>query len=154
MSQAGVRSLVDFGRGGVDLSVVEPRIRALVEALNFAGCETVASCEGHAIGARAPYVLLHCDVALADALERRLRGAASGQLRFYWTLHGMFDPRGRLNFRLGSPELEFFASRPLTAVWRLGFGRAEVDSDLRALVELVPELRLSVFRGGGRVFRA
>lgn len=127
--------LVDFARDGVDLSVVEPKIRALVQALNGEACTTIASCEGHPSGGRTPYVLMHCAVPFAAALERRVSELhmKRGVLHYFWTLQGIFDPQFRLCFRLYSPELDRRTASLVQSVRLLRLDRNRVDSDLLVL---------------------
>lgn len=135
--------LLDFERNGVDLLIVEPKVRTLVEALNFDGCTTVASCQGHASGGRTPYVLFRSEVPFASALERMVfdLNVKRLELRFFWEIQGIFDPQYRLCFRLYSPEIDRRTASLVQAARLLGLDRRQVDRDLELLARAVRALR-------------
>ena len=88
---------------------IDPGVEALVARMNGTGViKTIASCQGHPVGGKDPYVYFFADVRLAAALERRLREAATRgdpALNFTWLLDGRFNENYELVFKLYSPRL-------------------------------------------------
>lgn len=100
----------------VEESVIDVRIRGLVDALNIDGvCSTWASCEGHGRIRchKSPYVLLDTSVDFAGALSLMLEQEAvheHSRLGHSWNISGVFM-RGHLRFRMAPEQdlLGFFA---------------------------------------------
>lgn len=101
-------------RAAAALGFIEPRVAALVAALNVPDlCSTHASCEGHRHGPafRLPYVAFRAAETFAGAVAQALYADAlrDHRLRMTWDLTGHFDTRGALVYRLAPlPRLRAF----------------------------------------------
>lgn len=126
-----------------DYSVIEPKIRPLVEGMNATGViRTVASCQGHMGLYRSPYVYFKSTVEVAAAIERVLRESSmfdDARLHVSWEVDVLFNEAYELAFSLRSPELEWRSKSFLDVVWYFGLNRKKLDSDLSALVEIVKQ---------------
>lgn len=117
--------------------LIEPGVRPLTDALNAAGANTIASCEGHMdrrgiffkqseLIAR-PYVFFRASISFARALSSGIetRGRERLGLHYAWTVSGTFYP--------GTEEL----------AWTIAYGdfrlpcRSRLDEDFGALAEQV-----------------
>src|ERR1700753_4334212 len=86
---------------------VEADIWPLVDTMNRRGLRTIASCQGHPLLYRSPYVYFAATVAQAAELERVLGQDAEAdcpKLRMYWTVTGAFDGGFVLRFSLQSHQ--------------------------------------------------
>lgn len=121
---------------GLDLSVVEPRIRELVAVMNAGTISTIASCEGHwgPLGmCRSPYVFFKADPTIAAAIERRIRGACWSEKAEFnrdWVISGSFDGEFELRFTIETPS----PWPPWQMPWQF---RRTLDEDFAVLTRLL-----------------
>lgn len=114
------------------MPLIEPRVRGLVAALNANGlCCTIASCQGHFLGSRDPYVYFTSDLRAASRIEAVLQSLwRDGTLNYYWLLKAQFNNELQLCFRLSSPALAHSGSRWFLLFWRYVIWRRRIDEDL------------------------
>lgn len=99
---------------------IDRHIRSLVEAVNHAGCRTLASCHGHLRQGTTPYVLFEASMDRAMSMESLLRQAwGTGSLHYEWAIHGHFDDHCRLRFCLRLFALETDLEGPCLSVTRI-----------------------------------
>ncbi|WP_174874916.1 hypothetical protein [Vogesella oryzae] len=121
--------------------VIDAHIVALVQLMNsHHGICTVASCQGHHLGARPPYVYFKATTPFVQALEAALRDARSKQeLNFYWVLKGLLDENCQLTFLLSSSELDERVYSIFWAPYMFWRGRKAIDQDLHTIGRLISE---------------
>lgn len=135
---------------GIEGRPIDTGIKPLVDAMNATGMiRTVASCEGHADGCRAPYVYFQAPVQLASDIEQLLRLDAMSNapvLGTEWVVEGRFDANFELAFRLHSRALGARAE----SVFGPGhhwFGRRRMRADFTMLIAVVT--RAARMQAGG-----
>lgn len=125
---------------------VEHRILPLVNALAAVpGVTTVASCEGHVMPGKAPYVYFRAPELVASQLHKAIEALrVRRKLRFYWELHGCFDLEARLTYRLDAHDLSAASrSYDLVGLRRMVyyvFLRSRIDADLALLASTIQNL--------------
>ena len=122
---------------------IDHAIRQLIERMNATGViRTIASCQGHAMGGKEPYVYFRASVEIASAIECRLRNAAAyddPSLHFMWMVEGMFDQNYDLAFVLYSPE-QSRRSKSILNLYPIGYrNRKRLDADLLTLAWMVED---------------
>lgn len=130
-------------------SEVEPKVKPLVDKMNATGLiRTLASCQGHGILGKPPYVYFKAPVYIAASIERQLREAAMFDdpgLNTDWIIKGLFDADYELAFLLHSPEYHE-KSFSLWAPLFIGLFRKRLDAELLFLAYLVEKAMLSNIR--------
>lgn len=121
-------------------SEIEPKVKFLVDKMNATGLiRTVASCQGHGIFGKPPYVYFKAPVNVAASIEQFLREAAiSDDLKFQkaWVIEGRFDENYELTFLLHSPTYH----EKSYSLWALAFFwlfRKRIDAELLSLAGVV-----------------
>lgn len=120
-----------------ELIDIDPHIRGLVVALQQAGCQTLASCQGHAIGGHTPYVYFQCSLEKAQELDRMITHCRT--LSFRWEVTAHFGAAG-LTWLLRSPTWEntsrcgSLGLQP--ALWRRA-GHQRLVGELHQLAQLI-----------------
>jgi len=126
---------------------IDVKIAPLVEKMNSTGViHTIASCQGHVLGYRPPYVYFLAPVEIAAAIEQRLREASmldEPWANTMWVVKGAFDCEYRLCFRLYSPEYDEKCTSMMWAMWLFGFKCRRLDEELRALSRIVEDVLVS-----------
>ncbi|HDX8426067.1 TPA: hypothetical protein RQN23_000743 [Aeromonas veronii] len=117
---------------------IDHDIRDLVVALKEAGCVTLASCQGHAIGWHTPYVYFQCTYEQAQALDKKI--ANCRLLGSRWELSAHCGEAG-LTWLLRSPTWEASLCGGkrlglLPALWRHK-GHQSLANDLNLLASIV-----------------
>lgn len=117
----------------VKLGVIDPRIRALVDAFNWKGVtSSVSSCEGHRLWGlptrRTAFVMFSASPWFAAQVAARigLDYAHGSRLHHYWKVDAAFDGDGKLIFNLNCPNPRFHRNR--------------LDADFRQLKAWVEEI--------------
>ena len=121
---------------------IDPAIRPLVDRMNGTGAiRTIASCQGHALQWKAPYVYFHAPVEVATAINRQLRELEyrdDPSLHFFWMITGHFNENHDLVFRLESPQQNKRAGTLLDQMTPVGLmNRRRLDADYLALALLI-----------------
>lgn len=116
---------------------IDPHVSGLVAALRQVGCQTLASCQGHAIGGHTPYVYFQCPIELAQTIDKMVTQCRT--LSFRWEVTAHFGISG-LTWLLHSPTWEN-ASRCgrlglLPALWRRA-GHQSLAEDLYLLAQMI-----------------
>ncbi|PSU44849.1 hypothetical protein C9J12_25490 [Photobacterium frigidiphilum] len=118
--------------------IIEPKIKPLVDTMNNTGLiQTIASCEGHSLPGKPPYVYFRTTVEFAAQLEKQLRANLSHpKMRALWCIEGNFNPEEELVFTLFSPvyHSRLYALRHTVEFWLF---RKQVDKELLFLAQLV-----------------
>lgn len=121
-------------------SEIDPKVKPLVDKMNTTGIiRTIASCQGHGILGKPPYVYFKAPTSIAAAIEQLLRDAAvSDDTRFQnaWVIEGRFDENYELTFLLYSPTYHEKSRSllPLTLFWLF---RKRIDAELLSLASVV-----------------
>ncbi|MFJ3465741.1 hypothetical protein [Achromobacter spanius] len=97
------------------LEVIDPRIQALVAALNVPGVVyTHSSCQGHRLppfaARQTPFVMFRCALELAAKLSARVRAGQMTRdlnLRHYWVVEAWFLDDDQLVFCLQTSDRRF-----------------------------------------------
>ncbi|WP_146187718.1 hypothetical protein [Limnohabitans sp. T6-5] len=133
------------------MAIIEAKIKTLVDTMNGTGdIETVASCEGHWWGGRAPYIYFKSSAKVAQSIERNIRSfcwSEKSDSNFDWVISAQFNEQFDLTFQLHSPLLDRLSESTWKSIWTLGLHRNRIDSDLSTLTKLLNQIEL----GGGNV---
>lgn len=120
-----------------ELVDIDPHVRCLVAALQKAGCQTLASCQGHAVGGHAPYVYFKCSIEKARELDNVI--TQSNSLHFRWEMTAHFGVSG-LTWLLRSPNMESFKWSSFVGlqptIWRRS-GSQQVVEELHQIARLI-----------------
>jgi hypothetical protein len=119
---------------------IEPKIRPLVDAMNATGAiHTIASCQGHGVLGKPPYVYFKSSVDIAASIGRLLREDAmsdDAKLHKAWVINGSFDQNYELVFCLHASEYHEKSFSILAPILFWVF-RKHLDAELLALVRIV-----------------
>ena len=130
-------------------SEIDEKVKNLVDAMNGTGViTTIASCQGHGIFGKPPYVYFKAPVEIAASIEKLLREiAVLDDVRFQeaWVIEGRFDEAFNLAFVLYSPAYHK-KTYSLWALINFGLLRKRLDSELLALADVVEQAVLSNVR--------
>lgn len=120
---------------------IEPKIKALVDYMNSMQTVcTVASCEGHGVLRKSPYVYFKASTHVAASMERILRSDAEKDVPFlhkHWSVLARFDGDFELCYFLYSPYYDRISTSVLESVWFFWLHRKQLDEDLKQLVTLL-----------------
>lgn len=121
-------------------SEIEPKVKPLVDKMNTTGLiRTVASCQGHGIFGKPPYVYFKAPVSIAASIEQLLREAQvsdDARLQKAWVIEGRFDENYELTFLLHSPEYQE-KSHSLLALAFFWLFRKRIDAELLFLASVI-----------------
>lgn len=119
---------------------IDPLILPLVDLMNKTGViTTIASCQGHALSGKEPYVYFQASERVAASMERAVRTAyatGTSALNTAWHIEGFFNERFELAYRLRASYYEEKANAVLGGIAALWFGRSRLDHDFAELGRL------------------
>jgi hypothetical protein len=131
------------GYGRKPYTNIDSRIAPLVKVMNDTGViTTYASCQGHALSWRAPYIafIAHVDcVAKIELALRQYQVNEQSSLNNHWTIHGSFDVHGNLVFKLWPPWL-CQSTSTLLDWFKVGIFRNGLDKDFEKIGHLISDL--------------
>lgn len=132
-----------------DYYEIDERVKALVEVINATGqVETIASCQGHGLPFRPPYVYFKTTVEIAATIERKLQEYyTTERLNTFWTLQGIFNEQFELCFALHSPRHDERARSIVQSFFAFFWFRRKLDEDLAMFSRLFQEDMLKLRPG-------
>lgn len=133
-----------------DYSVIEARVKPLVDAMNATGViVTIASCQGHCGYFRPPYIYFISTISVAENIERALRAYhTDGRLNDYWTLRGIFNEQHQLCFLLEAPRHDERSRSLIRSILGFyGIFRCRLDQDMETLSGLFSEALHDLWQG-------
>lgn len=123
-------------------SEIELRVKPLVEKMNATGViRTVASCQGHGILGKPPYVYFKAPQSIASFIEQLLRertALGNPNNRLDWTVEGRFDENFELTFLLYSPT-HYERSHSLVAMALFCVFRKRLDAEFLFLSDVIDQ---------------
>ncbi|WP_194945225.1 hypothetical protein [Limnohabitans sp. DM1] len=123
------------------MAIIEAKIKTLVDTMNGTGdIETVASCEGHWWGGRAPYIYFKSSAKVAQMIERNIRSVCwseKSDSNFDWVISAQFNEQFDLTFQLHAPLLDRLSQSVWHSFWALGFRRNRIDRDFSVLNQVL-----------------
>lgn len=129
---------------------IDPKVKPLVDAMNETGfIETFASCQGHVLHSKPPYVAFKASVEVSAEIQKLLVDPFwryNPALNCCWTIEASFNGRYELSYCLFSKKYNALASGGLFSWGRMALARKCMDQDLLTLANIVRQAILPMAR--------